>query len=101
MKEVRRASRETWRSFVSSIHELPRAARIHKPLSRGSKIRMGSLVAPSGLRTQSEEETLDLLLAIHFPGSTVVERGEVSATAGLTNRLNWQVTAKVVTYRRV
>jgi hypothetical protein len=72
-KEVPRASREKWRSFVSSINELPRAARIHKALSRGSKIRMGSLVSLSGLRTQSEVETLDLLLATHFPGSISVE----------------------------
>jgi hypothetical protein len=100
-KEVRRASRETWRSFVSSINELPRAGRIHKALSRGSKIRMGSLIAPSGLRTQSEEETLDLLLATNFPGSTCAEGGVVSTTADHTNRLDWQMAAKVVTYRRV
>jgi hypothetical protein len=54
-KEVRKASRETWRSFVSSINELPRAARIHRALPRGSKIRIGSLMAPSGLCIQAEE----------------------------------------------
>jgi hypothetical protein len=100
-KEVRKASRETWRSFVSSVNDLPRAARIHRALSRGSKIRLGSLVAPSGLRMQSEEETLDLFLATHFPGSICAEGGVVPASAGHTNRLDWQVAAKVVTYRRV
>jgi hypothetical protein len=42
-KEVRRASRKTWRSFVSSINELPRAAKIHKALSRGFKNQDGFL----------------------------------------------------------
>jgi hypothetical protein len=74
-KEVRKASRKTWRSFVSSVNDLPRAARIHRALSRDPKIRLGSLVAPSGLRTQSEGKTLDLLLATHFPGSICVEGG--------------------------
>jgi hypothetical protein len=46
-KEVRKGSRETWRSFVSSVNDLPRAVRIHKALSTDSKIRLGSLVAPS------------------------------------------------------
>jgi hypothetical protein len=76
-------------------------ARIHRALSRGSKIRLGSLMAPSGLCTQSEWETLDLLLATHFPGSSWPEGGVIPATAGRTNRLNWQVAAKVVMYRRM
>jgi hypothetical protein len=87
-KEVRKASRETWRSFVSSVNELPRAARIHRALSRGSKIKLGSLEAPSGLRTQPEEETLDLLLATRFPGSICVEGGVVFTTAGCTNHVD-------------
>jgi hypothetical protein len=72
-KEVRKASRETWRSFVSSVNDLPRAARIPRALSRDSKIKLGSSVAPSGLCMQSEGETLDLPLATHFPGSICVE----------------------------
>jgi hypothetical protein len=41
------------------------------------------------------------LLATHFPGSISVEGGAVSATAGRTNRYDWQVAARVVTYKRV
>jgi hypothetical protein len=50
--EIRKASRETCRSFASSVNDLPRAARINRALSGDSKIKQGSLVAPSGLRTQ-------------------------------------------------
>ena len=80
-KEVRKASKETWRTFCSSINDLPRSARLHRALSRDPKTRLGSLVAPTGERTQSEEETLDLLLATHFPDSTVAEGGVVPAAA--------------------
>ena len=72
-KEVRKASKETCRTFCSSVTDLPWSARLHRALSRDLKIRLGSLVAPAGGRTQSKGETLDLLLAIHFPNSVVIE----------------------------
>ena len=100
-KEVRKASRETWRAFISSVNDLPRSARIHRALSKDPKIKLGSLVAPSGLHTQSEGETLDLLLATHFPGSICAE-GEVLPTPTCrTNRMDWQVAVKIVTQRRM
>jgi len=56
-KEVRKASKNAWRTFCSSINDLPRSARLRRALSRDPKIKLGSLVAPSGRRTQSEGET--------------------------------------------
>jgi hypothetical protein len=98
--EVRKASKETWRAFCTSINELPRVARLHRALSRDPKVRLGSLVAPSGGRAQSEGETLDLLLGAHFPGSGAAGEG-VPGTFGHTMQLDWQVANRVVTYRRV
>ena len=100
-KEVRKASKETWRTFCSSINDLPRTARSHRALSRDPKIRLRSWVAPSGERTQSEGETLDLLLATHFPNSSAMVRGAVPAAACRTRCSDWRVAAKIVTYRRV
>jgi len=74
-KEVRKASRGTLRVFCSSIKDLPRSARLHRALSRDPKIKLGSLVTPSGSRMQSEGETLELLLTTHFPNS--VSDGDV------------------------
>ena len=65
------------------------------------KIRLGSLVAPSGWCTQSEGETLDLLLATHFPNSIVLESEAVPAAACRTKSLDWRVAARIVTYLRV
>jgi hypothetical protein len=87
---VRKASKETWRAFCTSITELPKAARLHRALSKDLNVRLGSLVAPSGKRTQSEEETLE-----HFPDSQVVEEEGTSGFASHTMQLDWQVAAKL------
>ena len=102
-----RLSKDTERSYerlpqrLGGLSELPRSARLHRALSRDPKIRLGSLVAPSGGHTQSEGETLDLLLVTHFPNSVVMERGVVPATACRAKRLDWQVAVRIVTYQRV
>jgi len=99
--EIQRASEETWRTFCSSINDLPRAARLHRALSRDPKIRLGSLATPSGGRTQSDGETLDLLLATHFPNSIGLESGAVRAAACRAKRLEWRMAARIITYQRV
>ena len=100
-KEVRKVSKETWRTFCSSVNDLPRSAKLHRDLSRDHKIRPGYLVAPSVGRTKSEAEILYILLATHFPNSTVTERGAVLAAACRAKRLDWRMAARIVTYRRV
>jgi len=44
-KEVRKASKNAWRTFCSSINDLPRSAGLHRALSRDPKIKLVSLVA--------------------------------------------------------
>jgi hypothetical protein len=92
---------KTWRTFCSSINDLPRSARLHRALARDPDIRLGSLMAPSGGRTQSKGETLDIFLVTHFPNSVVIEMEAVPAAAHRTTRLDWWVAARVVTYGRV
>jgi hypothetical protein len=67
-------SKQAWRTFCSSVKDLRRSARLDRALSRDPKIRLGSLVATSGGRTKFETETLDLLLATHFPNSVGMKR---------------------------
>ena len=50
---------------------------------------------------QSEEETLEVLLAIHFSNSVVTKGMAVSAATRRTRRCNWQVAVEVLPYRRV
>jgi len=66
-----------------------------------SKIRLEPLLAPSRGCTQSEGETLDLLLATHFPNSLVIGREVAPAAACCVKRVDWHVAARVVTYGKV
>ena len=100
-KEVKKASKNAWRTFCSSIIYLLRSARLHKALSRDAKIKPGPLVAPSGRRTQSEGKNLEILLTIHFPNLEVTQELAAPAAALLARRSNWRLATRVVTYRRV
>jgi hypothetical protein len=83
------------------VNDLPKLSRLHRALSRDPKVRLGSLVSPFGERMQSEQETLDLLLATHSPNSSVMERGMVPTAACRAKRLDWWVAVRIITYRRV
>jgi hypothetical protein len=58
-------------------------------------------VVPSSRRTQSEGETLELLLTTHFPNSGVTQELAAPAAALLARRPGWRLATRVVTYRRV
>jgi hypothetical protein len=72
-KEVRNISENAWRTFCSSINELPSSGRLQRALSRDPKIKLGPLLAPSDRRTQSKGETLELFLTSNFPNSDVTQ----------------------------
>ena len=99
--DVRKASRNAWRVFCSSIEDLPRSAKLHRALSKDPKIKMVSLMDPTGRRTQSEEETIELLHATHFPNSGITQEVAAPAAALLTRRPDCRLATRVVTYRRV
>jgi hypothetical protein len=97
---ARKASRESWRTFCNSIKDLPTSARLHRPLSAYPKIKLSSLMAPSELRTQSEGETLELLMTTHFPDSTPTPGVAASAAAFRASKCDFGVATDVVTFRR-
>jgi len=100
-KEVRKAYKNAWRAFCSSIDDIPKSARLHRALSRDPKIKLGSFVAPTGRRTQSEEETLELLHTTYFPNSGFTQEVAALMAALLTRRPDWRLATGVVTFRRV
>jgi hypothetical protein len=70
-------------------------------LSRDLKIKLGSLMVPTGRRKQSEEETLELLHTTHFPNSGLTQDLAAPAAALLTRRPDWRLATRGVTYIRV
>jgi hypothetical protein len=99
-KEVRKASRDAWGAFCSSIDDLPKSSRLHRPFSTDPTIKLGSVVAPSGRRTQSEGETLEVLLTTNFPDSGVKQESAVPAAALPVRCPEWRLFMRVVNYRR-
>jgi len=100
-KDVRKPSKNSWRTFCSCINNLPRSARLHRALSRDPKIKLASLVAPLGKRTRSEGKTIELLLTTHFPNSGVTQEVATPVAAFLARRSDWRLATRVVTYRKV
>jgi len=82
-------------TFCHSINNLPMSGRLHKALSRNPKIELGSLVAPSGMRTQSKEETLEPLLRTHFPKSIVIGGMAAPAAGHHARQCDWWVAEKI------
>jgi len=75
------------------------SARLHRVLSRDPKIKLGSLVALLGRCTQSEGETLELLLTTNFPNLEITEQVAHPAAAHCAGSSDWWVAVRVVNYR--
>jgi hypothetical protein len=58
-------------------------------------------VTPSGRRTQSDGETLELLLTIHFPDSGGTQEIAALLVALPARHPDWRLATRMVTYRRV
>jgi len=96
-RKYRKEVRNAWRTFCNSINDLPRSARLHGALSRDLQVKLGF----SGRRTQSDGETLELLLTTHFPNSGVTQELAPPAATILARRSDWKLAVRVVTYRGV
>jgi hypothetical protein len=97
-EKLMKASKVSWMTSCNSVNDLPTSARLHRTLSRVPEIKLGSLVAPSTKRKQSEGETLrvELLLASRFPSSTVTVETAIPAAACGAKRCDWRVAARFV-----
>ena len=63
-----------WKKFCSEMENLTTAARIQKVLKMGKKQDIGTIKKPDGSFTETPEETLQVLLATHFPDKTEEEQ---------------------------
>ncbi len=75
-KAILKARREAWRGLVADIETMPQASRLHKLLTGDVATSLRSLKKQDGSYTEGPEETLDLLLEIHFPGDPNRDTGE-------------------------
>ena len=83
---LRKASKNAWRTFSNDLFG---SGRLHRALSRNPKIKLECLVALSDRRSQSEGETLELLLTTRFPNSGITQESAAPASALLARRPDW------------
>ncbi len=71
-KESRKAKRECWRTLVSELESQPAGNRVIKLLKRKFSPDIGFLKAPDGTQAESPQQTVELLMATHFPHSSQI-----------------------------
>ena len=65
--KVDNAKVKGWQKLVSEVDKLDTAARIQRVFKLGKKVQIGTVKNRAGEYTTSAEETLDVLLDVHFP----------------------------------
>ena len=86
-RECRRAKRESWKKFCGDLENTSDASRLRKVLSKDPGI-PAFLMNSDGSFTESSNETLELLMATHFPGCKDVDSEDSEPEDILTSSNN-------------
>ena len=84
--ELRKAKRRSRIRFCEDIQTLPEATRLQKAMSKDHTNGLGQLKKEDGSLTVTTKETLDVLMNIHFPGSTAISGSNVEELQSLESR---------------
>ena len=71
---------DSWKTFTSQSTTSELQARLNKIIFSENKTNIGSLLTPAGDYTHSMDDSLELLLSEHFPGSTPIPRPDMITT---------------------
>ncbi|XP_045466623.1 uncharacterized protein LOC123675318 [Harmonia axyridis] len=87
-KEVRKAKRQSWRSFCEGIDKTAPAARLQKVLSKDHFNPIGQ-IKPCGEFTNDPQESLKAPLETHFPGSRQITSEDGAPAGEVYNLTRW------------
>jgi len=99
--EIRRAKRESWKDFCAGVESAPAMARLHKLMKKDATCRIGAFRRSDGTYTSTKEESLGLLLEVHFPGSEPVPMLQDRTPLEAPTEEDWHLAEKVVSRERV
>lgn len=68
-KEIRKAKRASWRKYCEEVEHTSDAARLYRSLKASHQNPVGTIEREDGSHTETGRETLEILLASHFPDS--------------------------------
>jgi hypothetical protein len=107
-KAIRQAKRESWRRHCEEIEKAPECARLQRILSKDGQSAVSSLWLVNGEYTKTENETLEELLQVHFPGSEISlepsggwDGLELESLKCKGSREDWAVSRRVISYDRL
>ena len=70
-RAIKKAKKQSWQSFCSDTSDSSGVAKLTKIINAKDNKALGLLSHDDGTYTASPEETVDLLMNTHFPGSIV------------------------------
>ena len=107
-RALRKAKREAWKRHCESIESISECSRLQKILSKDNRCTINSLLTETGQYTKTGKETMEELLLVHFPGSTVIDQtpeewleSELEATGNRATRADWTVSKKVIDQSKI
>ncbi|KAL1457413.1 hypothetical protein WDU94_007649 [Cyamophila willieti] len=104
-RELRKAKRNSWRSYCESIENVDAAARLQKIMARDPAFGIGNLVKPDGTYTKSGEEMLTVLMATHYPEHRCATSNPSDNTVGVLKRIpsrhDWREATAIASETRI
>ena len=102
-RAVKEATFASWKRKCEEIEKFEDCARIHKLMSkRNADTTIGALRKEDGSFTLSSNESLQVLLKTHFPGSSIIDGGDVDYEDFGTSRSSDDLLAQsVITESRI
>jgi ribonuclease HI len=83
-KEIRKAKAQSWKHFCSDISSEKSMAKLTKVIRRTENKNLGILKDSQGRMCKGPEDSMQVLMATHFPGSTMVTEQVVSTQVRCT-----------------
>lgn len=100
--KIKQAKRNSWREFCEGVNETPDCAKLQRVLAKNPIGTVGSITKEDGSYTTSPEETLQVLLSTHFPGSMVVpESTQETHVVRKATKEDWECSKTTITYNGV
>lgn len=97
-KAIAQARKDSWVNFCEEIISVPKAARLHKILSKKRGPSDGQLLLDTGEYTSSDAEALGSLLRAHIPGFASSGAAEgVRHRSPFNGSRDWALAAKIAT----
>ncbi|GJQ70299.1 hypothetical protein Trydic_g22737 [Trypoxylus dichotomus] len=103
-RALTKTKRYSWKRFCQELGAVPECSRIRKVLAREGPSRIGTLSKSDGTKAETEEQVLQHLLEVHFPGSEIIQTQFGGECKGLSpqipdfraRRVDWNLTRKII-----